>query len=259
MPFLRSPQTHWIAVEPNPHNTGYLRNWEYAAEVELFATGLSRQGGRQTLYVTQTDSGSSLNPPEFHPSFSHRGLDHGYFYPLQERVIETSTLEKVIQRYGSDDPVLVKLDTQGTELDILHGAANRLARHQIIGVEMEAPLLAHPVMKGSGKFWEANRDLEKWGFELLEIRPIPCSSLSPNPEKNGKRPAWECDAVFSLRREVAMDLPREFKAVLVIFYLAYEFFEEAYAFVRDDSETREYLKSSIGQDPIPLLGSLAGI
>jgi FkbM family methyltransferase len=259
MPFLNSSRTRWVAVEPNSQNLQYVRTWEYAANVTIFSSGLSRTGGLQTLYVTNTDSGSSLYPPEFHPSFSHRGLERGYFFPLLERSIETSTLEAVIQRYGHELPVLVKLDTQGTELDILHGASDRFHSHQIIGVEIEAPLLAHPVMKGSGKFWEASRDLENWGYELLEIRPIPCSSLSPLEQKYGKRPVWECDAVFALQRDRAMGLPKEFKAALVVFYLAYEYFEEAYAFLRDDRETRDFMGQLSNQDPLTSCGVLLGI
>ena len=155
-------------------------------------------------------------------------------------------------------PVLVKLDTQGSELEILHGAANRLKKNQIIGLEIEAPLLAHPVMKGSGKFWEVNRDLESWGYELLEIRPFPCSSLSPFGEKYGKRPAWECDAVFSIQRNLALKLPREFKAALVVFYLSNEYFEEAYSFLRDDQETQKFFSDFCEKDALSLCEILLG-
>ena len=259
MPFLKSAQTTWVAVEPNFENVSYAKKWEYAARIQVCETGLSRHGGSERLYVTATDSGSSLYPPEIHPSFAHRGLDLNYFFPFQEKTINTITLEDLIKPFGSEIPTFVKLDTQGSELDILLGAENRLQHNQILGIELESPMIAHPVMKGSKKFWEVNREMERFGYELLETRTIPSGSFTSSEIKIGKRPVWECDSVFALQRDRAMGLPREFKAALVVFYLAYEYFEEAYAFLRDDRETRDFMGQSIGEDPLVLCGVLLGL
>lgn len=258
MPMLKSPNTTWVAVEPNFTNINYTKNWEFAAKVAVCQQGLSREGGEKILYLTNTDSGSSLYPPEIHSSFAHRGLDLSYFFPCKEVSITTTTLSALIKEHGINLPIILKLDTQGSELDILHGGAEFLFKNQIIGIELESPMIAHPVMRGSKKFWEVFRDLESFGYELLEIKPIESGSISSNL-KYGKRPAWECDSVFCLQRDRAMTLSLEIKVSQVIFYLAYEFFEEAYTFVRDDGETREYFKNRIKQDPLPLFGNLAGL
>ena len=251
--FLSSPNTCLVAVEPNTENLKYLKNWKYPAKVKVCGTGLSGTGDPRTLYVTSTDSGSSLNPPVLHPSFAHRGIDHGYFFPLKEKLVKTETLENVLASHAKDLPVVIKLDTQGTELEILHGGITRLQNHQVVGVEMEAPLLATPVMKGSGRFWEANRDLESWGYELLEIKPYSCATINKTSNQIGKRTAWECDAVFALRRDVAQDLPETFRRMLVFFYLAYEFYEEALSFLEQDSQVSESLTDLIKTSPIDVL------
>lgn len=246
-------------VEPNYQNISYAKNWDFPAKVTVCQQGLSKEGGIKTLYKTNTDSGSSLFPPEIHPSFAHRGLDLSYFFPFSEVSINTTTLSDLIKKHGENLPVMIKLDTQGSELDILEGGAAFLSKNQIIGMELESPMIAHPVMRGSKKFWETYQNLESHGYELLEVRPIESGSISSKKMKYGKRPVWECDSVFCLQRDRAINLSKESKVTQVIFYLAYEFFEEAYAFVRDDSETREYFKSTSGSDPLPLFGILAGI
>ena len=186
-------------------------------------------------------------------SYNCRQLLISLLLNKKEKLVKTETLENVLASHAKDLPVVIKLDTQGTELEILHGGIKRLQDHQVVGVEMEAPLLATPVMKGSGRFWEANRDLESWGYELLEIKPYSCATINKTSNQIGKRTAWECDAVFALRRDVAQDLPETFRRMLVFFYLAYEFYEEALSFLEQDSQVSESLTDLIKTSPIDVL------
>ena len=252
---LESPQTHWVAVEPNKANIEYVQSWAYPSEVTAITTGLSERGEAQTLYVTHVDSGSSLLEPVVAPSMKHRVLNLDYFFPLREVQIETLTLADVIARSPVDTPVFVKLDTQGTELSILRGAARYLEEHRIVGIEMEATLLAQPVMSGSGKFWQACSYLEDRGFELLHVKPIPGLSRFGKPEPRGNRYLNECDAVFALRRDVAATLPVNARTALGAFYLCNFLFEEAYALLEGDDEVRESLRAS-GCDTVALMALL---
>jgi FkbM family methyltransferase len=170
--FIQSPGTRWIAVEPNFANADYVRTWPWKSTATLCATGLSREGGRQTLYVTNIDSGSSLLPPIVPESMKHRVRNHDYFFPVRELEIDTLTLTQVIQDAGGDAPAFVKLDTQGTELSILQGADALLRAHRIAGIELESTMLAQPIMRGSGKFWQVCQYLEERGYELLHVKPI---------------------------------------------------------------------------------------
>lgn len=241
---LESPRTHWVAVEPNEANIGYVRSWVYPSQVEAVTTGLSEHGGTQTLYITHVDSGSSLLEPVIAPSVKHRVLDLDYFFPLRKVQIDTLTLADVIARSPADSPVFVKLDTQGTELSILRGAAPYLEQRRIVGIEMEATLLAQPVMSGAGKFWEACGYLEDQGFELLHVKPIPGLSRFGKPVSRGNRYLNECDAVFALRRDIAATLPVNARTALGAFYLCNHLFEEAYALLEEDDEVRESLRAS---------------
>jgi FkbM family methyltransferase len=238
---LESPATRWIAVEPNVANLGYLERWEWPCQVSAVTTGLSREGGMQTLYVTHVDSGSSLLEPRVPEAQAHRFRNLDYFFPVQPRAIETMTLQSVIDERARG-PVFVKLDTQGTELSIVMGAQAAIDARRIVGVELESTLLAQPVMAGSGKFWEACRYFEDRGFELLHLKIIPGASRMPRKHARANTFLNECDAVFALRRDVAAALPVDHRAALLAFYLCNKLFDEAYDLLKRDPELRSSLQ-----------------
>lgn len=240
--FRESPNTRWVAVDPNEVNLAYLLQWHWPSRVVGCATGLSRLGGRQTLYVTNVDSGSSLLEPVINECMAHRITNRDYFFPLRAVEIDTLTLAQVIEGQSATAPVFVKLDTQGTELDILRGASAQLQARRIVGIEMESTLHAVPVMQGAGKFWEACRDLEGYGFELLHVRPITGVSRHGAGRTDGRSFLNECDAIFALRRDVARTLPVDHRSALFAFYIANRFFEEALSMIGEDRELESTLR-----------------
>lgn len=241
--FLESPNTRWVAVEPNQVNLGYLEQWHYPSRITACTTGLSRDGGTQTLFITNVDSGSSLLEPVIAPAMASRVRNHDYFFPVRPQPIDTLTLVDVIAAQSNTAPALVKLDTQGAELSILQGAQKLLAAHRIVGIESELTMLAEPLMKGSGKFWEACSYLEGLGYELLHVKPIYGPSRFGRPVGRGLTFLNECDAVFALRRDVATGLPVEYRAALAGFYLCYAFLEEVEAMLEEDAELAAWLSA----------------
>ena len=241
--FLNSPKTHWLAVEPNEANIGYIKSWAWPCKVSACTTGLSREGGPQTLYVTNVDTGSSLLPPEITASMQHRVTNPGYFFPVTEKKIETLTLVQALAGLPASAPVFVKLDTQGTELSILQGAETLFQAWRIVGIEMESTLLAQPVMRGSGKFWQACEYLEAQGFELLHLKPIAAVGRMGRVRAGRNTYLNECDAVFALRRDVVAQLPVEYRAGLLAFYLTYQLYEEALSVLERDAGVAEFLRS----------------
>jgi FkbM family methyltransferase len=241
--FLNAPATQWVAVEPNEANIGYVKSWIWPCKVSACTTGLSREGGVQTLFVTNIDSGSSLLPPEIPASMKHRVRNLNYFFPVTPRDINTLTLVQAIAGFsGGTAPIFVKLDTQGTELSILKGAQTLFNAHRIVGIEMESTLLAQPVMKGSGKFWQACEYLEAEGFELLHIKPIPAVGQSGRLRAGRNTYLNECDAVFALRQDIAAQLSVECRIGLLAFYLTNLFYEESLAVLDRDTEVADFLR-----------------
>ncbi len=240
--FLNAAKTQWLAVEPNEANIGYIKSWGWPCQVSACTTGLSREGGAQTLYVTNVDSGSSLLPPEITESMKHRVTNLDYFFPVTERKIETLTLVQALAGLSATAPVFVKLDTQGTELSILQGAESLFQGRRIVGIEMESTLLAQPLMKGSGKFWQACEYLEAQGFELLHLKPIPAPGRSGKVRTGRNTYLNECDAVFALRQDIVAGLPVEFRTGLLAFYLTNLFYEEALSVLERDAGVADALR-----------------
>lgn len=240
--FLNAAKTQWLAVEPNEANIGYIKSWVWPCQVSACTTGLSREGGAQTLYVTNVDTGSSLLPPEITESMKHRVTNLDYFFPVTERKIETLTLVQALAGLSATAPVFVKLDTQGTELSILQGAESLFQGRRIVGIEMESTLLAQPLMKGSGKFWQACEYLEAQGFELLHLKPIPAPGRSGKVRTGRNTYLNECDAVFALRQDIVAGLPVEFRTGLLAFYLTNLFYEEALSVLERDAGVADALR-----------------
>ncbi len=239
--FLQSPRTQWLAVEPNKNNLKYLEAWAWPCQVSACTTGLSRDGGTQTLHITNVDTGTSLLPPEIPASMKHRITRLDYFFPVTERLIDTITLEEAQSGLSQAAPMFVKLDTQGTELSILQGAQALFDARRIVGVEMESTLLAQPIMRGSGKFWQACQYMESQGFELLHIKPIQAPRAGKGKTQLNTY-LNECDAVFALRQDVVAPLPVEFRVSLLAFYLANMLCEEALSMLDRDGDARTHLQ-----------------
>lgn len=255
---LESPSTRWVAVEPNEKNLGYLKSWQYPCQVEAVCSGLSEQGGVQTLYVTNVDSGSSLLEPVISESMKRRVRNLEYFFPLECRTIETLTLAAVLSAYSSTLPAFVKLDTQGTELSILRGGQEWMSQHRVVGVELESTLQAEPIMLGSGKFWEACQYFESMGYELIDLKPIFGPSRFGKSAVRGRTFINECDAVFAMRQDVAATRPVEYRIALLAFYACYQHFEEVLAMLDDDAEVCNKLRDS-GCDLVRLRGILGSM
>jgi len=225
--FRRSDNTHWLAVEPNVQNLFYLKSWQWPAKVKSIETGLSETGGEQILYVTNVDSGSSLCEPCIEPGMEHRVLQKDYFFPVKKVSIQTLTLESVINDLMNESPILVKLDTQGSEFSILRSVDKNIMATRFVCVELENTLLARPIMKGSTPFHEVFAFFEALGFELVYMKPIQINAPLANKTLAGASVLNECDAVFLLRMDIAKQRNLETQLTMVGCYIAYSLYGEA--------------------------------
>jgi FkbM family methyltransferase len=240
--FLDNPKTTWIAIEPNAYNLTYVDGWPWAATIETVTQGLSKEGGKQTLYVTNVDSGSSLLKPVVHSSMSSRVTNEieQYFLPVSETIIETITLAEVVAR-SPLQPILVKLDTQGSELQILESILEGDSSGYLVAVEIECSLLATPFYEGSPRLWDVARKMEQHGFEAIDIDVFPRSQSKSKLSNRPKKIVHECDAMFSLRPDVAITRSLEVRAALLGFYATNCFYDEAVRVLKNDQDLVQYL------------------
>jgi FkbM family methyltransferase len=230
--FRRSRQTRWFSIDPNSRNLDYLKKWQWNAQVFPIDEALGQFSQVNTLYVTNIDSGSSLLKPNINLNMKHR-VNEDYFFPMREVNIHTNTLESIFKQYQISQPTLIKLDTQGTEFDILKGLPDSLIQQRVICIELEISLLAQSVHVGCAKFYEVQQKLEEMGFEIVSIKPISLNSPKVSHSLFSKYPVNECDAVFILRPDIISDRPLEYRLGVLGCYIAYEFYGEALHLTRE--------------------------
>ena len=223
--FLKSRKTNWIAVDPNAHNLTYLKNWRWKSKLRVVDQGLSQNGGEVTLYVTNVDSGSSIKKPKLPDSMKLRLDDDSYFFPYKKKKIITKSLKALIEENYNPNPFFIKLDTQGTELDILKGADLFFKKFQILGVELETSLLAKPCYDNANKFTNVINFFEEKGYELVNINVFDLYSTS-NITNNDNFFPNEADVVFLPRLDIVKELPLNYKLSIIGFMYSYKLYNQ---------------------------------
>lgn len=86
---------------------------------------------------------------------------------VEERLVEAVTLTTALQTLGVPMPAHLKLDTQGTELEILRGADPEVWKH-VLSVQVEVEFRA--LYRDQPLFGDVDRFLVERGFELVLLR-----------------------------------------------------------------------------------------
>ena len=169
------PTARFVLFDPVGKNLAYAANLP-PDRVTVIPSALSRQGGAAEFFLANTDSGSSLYPP--HPWPGRPALNHDYFFPLKVIDIETQTLAACLDERRIDLVHAIKLDTQGSELDIVKGLDLRRLQ-QLLLVEMEVTMDSHPVQLGAARMPEVITFFEANGFRYVNTR-IARKALEPS-------------------------------------------------------------------------------
>lgn len=164
---LPIPSTRFVLVDPVGQSLDYARGFPPERMI-VVPTALSRHGGAAEFYLANTSSGSSLLPPRRHPGRSRLG-NHDYFFPLQVKDIPTSTLAEVLDDQGIPEVHALKLDTQGSELDIMKGLDGRRLEGLLL-VEMEVNLHHQPIYMNMASLPEVITFFEANGFRMVNFR-----------------------------------------------------------------------------------------
>lgn len=172
-------QPHWSRLAAvaqfivyEPHEESYKdlilrhsQNPEYA-NFRYLKEALSGGGGPRLLYQTNVPTGSSLIPPKKGGAGDHPR--DTYFWPLTTKSIETATLAQSLDREGVARIDMIKLDTQGTELEILQGLDRQRLANALL-VETECSIL--DVYEGGERVFEDMLHfMRENGMQLFDLR-----------------------------------------------------------------------------------------
>lgn len=172
-------QPHWhklvgsvdfVVYEPHEASRQTLLEQQRAdaryARFRYLGHALSGQPGERTLYKTNVPTGSSLRRPK--RGSIHDYAENTYFWPVVEEPIATTTLALSLdaEKVGRVD--MIKLDTQGTELEILSGLDEARLSGTLL-VEAELGLL--DAYEGEETALEdAFRFMRAKGFTIFDLR-----------------------------------------------------------------------------------------
>jgi hypothetical protein len=126
---------------------------------------LAGASGRRAFYVLNRATGSSLFPPNDPVILEYSGRS----YAGVRRVIDVDcmSLADFLVEHQRPVPVLMKLDTQGTELEILSSLSSTQLEALSI-VELEVEFLE--LYKGQPTFGDVHAFMQGQGFRLLDLR-----------------------------------------------------------------------------------------
>lgn len=162
----RFPEAKLVLVEPNPSFAQDLARIEaeHDADILPFAAGV--EAGVLTLNVDQyAPSSSSFFPvsAELQSYWKSRGQHR----PTEAKTVDVRPLDALIdQRYP--EPFLIKIDTEGFELEVLRGAEGTLARTACLIVETSVAR-RH---EGSCSFADVVGFLDANGFAFSDILDV---------------------------------------------------------------------------------------
>lgn len=228
---------------------------------------LSGQAGPRTLYETNAPTGSSLLAPKKGGFGDYPG--NSYFWPYKTSAIETTTLCRSLDRNAVGRIDILKLDTQGTELEILTGLDSKRF-DDVLAVEMEIGLL--DFYEGTATaFDDTLRFMRDRGFSLFDLRTNrhPGNAVRLPPEEVAKVLGNEADLPPNAHRLAEVDAvffrdPRlligrgedaaKIRRLLVLLVIYYFFAEAVYTVISARDE-----KVIGSEEAAELLGAIRGL
>jgi FkbM family methyltransferase len=185
-------QPHWLRLPKvaktyvfEPHSESFLDLLErqkidptYAYNHYLMIA-LGGENGFRTLYKANEPTGSSLLPP--HPHGINNYPESEYLYPMEQETIEVQTLASALELFNLSHVDAIKLDTQGTEFEILKGLGPELSRDLLL-VEMEIPIIEN--YEGNAtNLPDVIRYCKRLELDLFDLR---CNRFPGNAIRLGK-------------------------------------------------------------------------
>ncbi|MCA6363060.1 MAG: FkbM family methyltransferase [Bacteroidetes bacterium] len=179
--FTLMPQLHaymnMYAFEPDTQSVDTLRK-QYASapfrNSAVFDIALSDKTGKAQFHQALHPSMSSLlrSAPENMRRYTGRMKDSAKWVKSMERVAEAEVQAETLDNFAASANIsyidFLKLDTQGSELRILHGAAGLLQRKQVGIVFTEVMFV--PVYEGQPCFTDIDLWMRNCGYMLVDLR-----------------------------------------------------------------------------------------
>ncbi len=131
-----------------------------------FNAALADAAKQVTFYKTKRPNVSSVYRPN-HTLLQSFAIARD-FEVVQTTTMTTTTLDAALPDADIHQVDFIQLDTQGSELSILHGG-QQLLSHDVFGLEIEVEFA--PLYENQPLFSEVDQFLRPLGFQLFDLRP----------------------------------------------------------------------------------------
>jgi FkbM family methyltransferase len=155
-----------IGFEPDVTECDRLQHSCSSAKDRIYPIALGKQRERRLFSVCRHPGGSSFYPAdlEFIDRFPPEYVQS--LTVVETLDIETVSLDEFVRDYNIPTIDFLKLDVEGSELDILQGAETIL-QNSVLGLSLE--VLFHASMRHQPTFSEIDRFLQAMGFQLFDL------------------------------------------------------------------------------------------
>lgn len=184
-----APFSRYVVSEPDEVEARRLAEalpqaWPWRG-VEVITEAIASTRGPVTLRITATPGMSSLLEPD--PAVTGRFYLGHKFAVRSEITVPAIPLDDAAAQHGFEDAVFLKLDTQGTELDILQSGERLL--NSVLGVSVETNF--HAFYKGQSLFADVDAYLRARGFSLFTLTRTQLRRANPETQLYSARmDAW---------------------------------------------------------------------
>ena len=155
-----------IGFEPDVRSYEELSKTERSYRTSQLNLGLYNEKTCLNLYLTRRPGDSSILKPD--RRFLDRFPESRRFDIVETTKISVDTLDNQLRQQGIADVDFIKVDTQGTELHILQGAANTLSQ-VTLGLEIEVEF--SQMYEDQPLFADIDSFVRGLGFQLFDLKP----------------------------------------------------------------------------------------
>lgn len=155
-----------VLIEPQPDLAALLATQFHGVPVKIANAAVSNAPGRARFNVLEADSCSSLLPILPDAGFSSREIDTRV---KAQYDVDVFTLDEVLTRLEWSGVVdLLKIDTQGNELQVIDGATRTLSMVRFLWIEVSFRQL----YEGDALFSTVHERLSRLGFRLYSLHEV---------------------------------------------------------------------------------------
>ena len=154
---------HLYGFDPDEEECERLRQLYKDRNVTLVSQALADTPGKRVLYLTQNPGCNSLYRPD--PRLTSAMPELACASQVGTSKIEVTTLDLWSAATGTDVVDFIKLDTQGSELDILRGGKEILRTVRALEIEVEF----NPIYENQPLFNDVDIFLREQGFVLWRL------------------------------------------------------------------------------------------